>query len=422
VKRGADFESLLKQAIGLDANSIGSSAIEQAVGQRLAACELDDAGAYLERVRSSEAELRALIEAVVVPETWFFRDPEAFVALVRIARERRPAASAEHPLKLLSLPCSSGEEPYSMAIVLLDGGFAPRSFAIDAVDISEQALAKAERGTYGKNSFRARDLSFRERHFRSVQGSHELHDTVKKAVRFRHGNLLELGSLLVKKSYDAVFCRNVLIYFDRPTQDRAVSALESLLSAQGVLFVAPSETALLLDHGFASLKIPLAFAFRRKESAPAAAPAPVRRARHAPSQPAAPLQPPRRKSLSPARARSKRPPGAASTRARTAAAAGLEEARRLADGGELSRAARLCESVIADQGPSAAALYLLGVIHDASGNAAAAGTCYRKALYLEPTHGDALSHLVALLETEGDLSGAEIVRSRVQRLAKKGKG
>ncbi|HYV31678.1 MAG TPA: methyltransferase, partial [Candidatus Binatia bacterium] len=77
----ADFENLLKETMGLDVASIGSSAIERAVEKRLLACELQETHAYWERVRASEAELQELIEAVVVPETWFFRDREAFAAL-----------------------------------------------------------------------------------------------------------------------------------------------------------------------------------------------------------------------------------------------------------------------------------------------------------------------------------------------------
>src|SRR5205807_9009706 len=77
----ADFENLLKETMGLDVASIGSSAIERAVEKRLLACELRETHAYWERVRASEAELQELIEAVVVPETWFFRDREAFAAL-----------------------------------------------------------------------------------------------------------------------------------------------------------------------------------------------------------------------------------------------------------------------------------------------------------------------------------------------------
>jgi chemotaxis protein methyltransferase WspC len=83
----AEFERLLKRTIGLDSGSIGSSSIERAVRVRLAACELEDVHTYWHRVCESEAELQELIEAVIVPETWFFRDGEAFAALARMACE-----------------------------------------------------------------------------------------------------------------------------------------------------------------------------------------------------------------------------------------------------------------------------------------------------------------------------------------------
>ena len=83
----ADFENLLKASMGLNVASIGSAAIARAVQERLAACDLADPHAYWERVRGSGTELQALIEAVVVPETWFFRDRESFAALARLAHE-----------------------------------------------------------------------------------------------------------------------------------------------------------------------------------------------------------------------------------------------------------------------------------------------------------------------------------------------
>ena len=83
----AALENLLKASMGLSAASIGSAAIARAVQERLSACKLDDLHAYLERVRGSGTELQALIEAVVVPETWFFRDRHAFTALARLVRE-----------------------------------------------------------------------------------------------------------------------------------------------------------------------------------------------------------------------------------------------------------------------------------------------------------------------------------------------
>src|SRR5712691_11385773 len=99
----AEFEGLLKRTIGLNAASIGASAVKRAVQTRMAACNLKDAQAYREHMRTSVAELQELVEAVVIPETWFFRDPEAFAAMLGFARQR-----PQPVLRLLSLPCATG--------------------------------------------------------------------------------------------------------------------------------------------------------------------------------------------------------------------------------------------------------------------------------------------------------------------------
>src|SRR4030095_4806303 len=102
----AQIEGELKQAMGLDAASIGSRSIELAAQARMSACKLESTDAYLALLRRSSAELQALIEAVVVPETWFFRDREAFTALARIVADESPPARAGSTFHLLSLPCS----------------------------------------------------------------------------------------------------------------------------------------------------------------------------------------------------------------------------------------------------------------------------------------------------------------------------
>src|SRR5437899_821468 len=110
----ARFEALLKHTMGLDVASIGPAMIERAVRERLATSGAIDLDAYWQLVQTSETELQALIEAVIVPETWFFRDREAIEALARLAWEQ--SLRTQRPLRLLSLPCSTGEEPYSIAM------------------------------------------------------------------------------------------------------------------------------------------------------------------------------------------------------------------------------------------------------------------------------------------------------------------
>ncbi len=249
-----EFENMLKQAMGLDAASIGSRSIARAVQKRLGECKLEGLREYWKLVSTSESERQELIEAVVVPETWFFRDREAFTGLVRIVQQDCSASRAQSPLRLLSLPSSTGEEAYSIVMALLDAGLTVERFRVDGIDISQRALALAERAVYGKNSFRGKDLDFRERYFEARAKGYRLRDHVRRQVRFQAGNLFSADFMLEVESYDVVFCRNLLIYFDQATQKRAIKILERLLRPQGVLFVAPSETGLLLSHKFISGK------------------------------------------------------------------------------------------------------------------------------------------------------------------------
>ena len=416
----ARIAALLKERIGLDAESIGVASVERAVRERLAARGLQDAQVYWQQLKDSEEELQELIEAIVIPETWFFRDAEAFAALVRLVGQEWLPKHAEGTLRMLSLPCSTGEEPFSMAMALLGGGFPPQRFHIDAIDISTRAIARAERGIYGKNSFRSKDLGFRERYFELAAAGYRLIDGVRQQVRFRHGNLLADGWLHGAHGYDVIFCRNVLIYFDRPVQDRAIEVLGRLLSPAGLLFVGPSETGLLLDHGFASAGIPLAFAFRRADAL-----APQLRPTRKTSPTVIPARPvpgagPRISAPAPKLERQPRSEGTLEEKPVAAPAPWIEEARRLANQGNLVEALRCCEQNLADQPASAEAFYLVGLLYEAAGQLHKAAEHYRKALYLEPRHREVLVHLAVALQKEGDARGAQRLFDRADRLLSQG--
>ena len=223
--------NLLRQAIGVDAATIGQSVIDHAVRARMGACGMREVADYWERLRHSAAELEQLTEAVVVPETWFFRDAETYAALAQIVTNEWLPANLTGGLRILSAPCSTGEEPYSIAMALIDAGLPPHRFKIDAIDISSRALDIARRAIYGRNSFRGRELSFRDRFFRSQEAGYQLADSVLERVEFQHGNLIADDLLPGIGSYDIVFCRNVLIYFDAATQERVHSNARPIAGA-----------------------------------------------------------------------------------------------------------------------------------------------------------------------------------------------
>ena len=416
----ARFEQMLELTMGLMAASIGTSAVDRAVAVRMGAKGLSCEDAYWRLLQGSRAELQELIEAVVVPETWFFRDPQAFAAMARIGLEKRNSGRI---LRLLSLPCSTGEEAYTMAMALLDAGLPAGSFTVDAIDISARSLGLAQLGIYGRNSVRSRDLEFRDRYFAPAeQGnrfeSYRIGDAARAPVHFAHGNILDPEFLAGRDPYDIIFCRNLLIYFDADTQTRAIGVLKRLLAPEGVLFAGHSETGLMPANGMVSARIPMAFAFTAATQAPAAAgraQPPARAARPAPARPAGRPSAPRspRVLASPP---SRREPAAQPT------PSGLSDLRYLADAGRLEEAAAGCERHIREHGPSTPALLLLALISDAWGQGEEAARHYRSALYLEPDNAEALGHLALLLRKQGDHAGARLLDDRMRRQAERRAG
>lgn len=405
------FKQWLKETMGLDTDTIGPTVVDRAVRERMAASASGSLSEYWQLLRDSASEQQELIEAVVVPETWFFRDTEAFAALARI-HDLQWAATHPGALRLLSLPCSTGEEPYTMAMALRDAGFPIERLDIDAIDISERALAKARHGVYGSNSFRGRDLAYRDRHFESTPGGWRLAQVIRERVNFRRGNVLDIGFLPGEAVYDGIFCRNLLIYFDQETQIRTVAVLSRLLRPQGMLFVGPAETGLMLSLDFVSAQMPMAFAFRKPQGIVSAgrtpasvADIPPRSVIPPPPALARPITKPRAKPIQ-AKAPASPPSPAESL---------LAAAQQLADDGSFEQAMASCEAHLKMHGPSARALYLMGLIHGAKGQRARAEDCFRKALYLEPDHEETLMHLALLLETKGDLAGGRVLRLRAQR-------
>lgn len=409
-------KALLRRATGLDSSTLGSSAVDRAVEARMTACRVKEMDEYVQRLRALDGlELQELVEAIVVPETWFFRDAEAFTALARLATECLATTEAARVLRVLSLPCSTGEEPYTMAMALIDAGVAPERFHVDAMDISERALAKARRCQYGRNSFRGAELGFRDRHFTAEGEGWHLRPEIRRQVRFHARNLFADGELPGSAAYDFIFCRNLLIYFDRPTQDRAIALLSQRLSQSGALFVAPAEMTLLMDHGFSPIRIPRSFAMRppgpkSPEPAQRSVPVVVKRPAAPPPSPARPA--PRMIVAPPA-------PKPASKPAKADPAADLQAMRRLADRGELAEAAKLGARHLQSHGPSAEAYYLMGLVHDADNRIAEAADFYRRAIYLEPEHHEALVQLSLLRERQGDHAGARALIDRARRTEKR---
>lgn len=407
------FFDFLKERIGLDVASVGPAIIERAVRQRATAQRALSADEYWHTLQGSQDEQQALIEAVIVPETWFFRYPESFATLARLAVSRLAQINNMRALRILSLPCSTGEEPYSIAMALLDAGLAPHQFKVEGLDVSPLSVERARRAIYGKNSFRGQDSGFRERHFSNEAEGYHLSQRVREQVRLQVGNLLDPALLANEPAYDFVFCRNLLIYFDQPTQQQVFEVLKRLTHVDGVLFIGPAEGSLLGRLGMRSIGIAQSFAFSRHielEPTPLPVfiptPMPVRPpmrsvAAPPPSRPFANIVP----ALKPA------PASAAPLDAATL----LGNITVLANAGKSAEARVACEQYLRSHEPVAQVFYWLGLLSDVAGSVLEAQGFYRKALYLQPQHPEALMQLAVLLASQGDTAGARRLQERAAR-------
>jgi chemotaxis protein methyltransferase WspC len=437
----ADFSALLKRRMGLDAESIGIAAVKRAVRQRAQAIAGGDDAAYWQLLAGSTQEQQELIETVVVPETSFFRHAESIDALALLARQRAAHGGA---LRILSLPCSSGEEPYTIAMALLDAGVDPERYTVLGMDISERLLTRAEQGIYGRNAFRGDALDYRARHFTETPQGYSVMPRVRAHVRFQSGNLLDPALALPADAYDFVFCRNLLIYFDNATQETAIGVLRRLCRHDGVIFVGPAEASLLTRLGMRQIDAARAFAFRNERDAPVDA---------VPRRVVMELQ--ARRNMAPGSAsKSASLSKSASTSTSTSAAAAatpmpmptapasatvstaatvfarrsrpndgrqagappsLDAIQALADAGRLDEARAAATVHVETHGASAQAYYLVGLLDDAANLPVAAEAAYRKTLYLDPGHRQALLHLASLLETRGEDAPARQLRARAAR-------
>jgi chemotaxis protein methyltransferase CheR len=206
---------------------------------------------YLKHVENDAGggELVELLDAIATNHTYFFREEQHFDLLVkRVLPEWRAAGGGT--FKVWSAACSTGEEPYTIAMTLRDQSPRPE-FAITASDLSTKALRAARAGIYKLAAVQSLPREVLRSHFERGSGDHEglarVQADVRRHVSFRNLNLLEIDEL--GDRFDVVFCRNVMIYFDKAVQQRVVRMLERHVKPGGYLFISHAESLNGLTHG-----------------------------------------------------------------------------------------------------------------------------------------------------------------------------
>jgi len=271
----ADFSrlcALIHQRAGISLNADKRTMLELRIKRRLKSLHLGSFTEYCDYLFSKEShedEIIHFIDVVSTNKTDFFREPDHFDYLAQKAvPDLMLRNSSGRPLALWSAGCSTGEEPYTLAMVLSEcGALHPNlRFTLLATDISTTVLAKASRGVFTSEAVEPIPTALRRKYFmRSRDPNSDLLRIVpelRQLVEFRRLNFMDADFGLSQK-VDVIFCRNVIIYFDRPTQQRIMQKLADQLLPGGYAFVGHSETLHDMDLPLS----PVAPALYRKQNA-----------------------------------------------------------------------------------------------------------------------------------------------------------
>lgn len=407
----ADFRAVrdyLLATAGLVFDQSRRAGLASVVADRVRAMGAPDVPAYLAMLADGDGEgaveRQRLLDRVTVQETQFFRNAPQMEALRhRVLPELlRRSAGRGRPLTVWSAGCSTGEEPYSVAMMLLDlaPSLAKRPHArVLATDISARALQVARRGSYSGRTLQSAPAEPRERWFEPRPGGAlAVAPAVRQLVELRLHNLVTDPPPFGPGEVDLVVCRNVTIYFDRATTRSLMSSFHGVLAEGGYLLLGHSETLWQVSDEFSLVPVGDAFVYRRSHEARRGA---VRRRRVAPAR--RPVGAPR---LQPSSAAVPAPTSDADVR-RSAVADGatapalLVAARDALASGEYPAAAGAAEAALEADRLLSPAYVLLGRARSALGEDAAAVDPLRKAVYLDPAAGDAHFLLAGVLARLG---------------------
>lgn len=241
--------------------------IERRIGAGMARSGMADAARYLDFVATNPAEREALINAFTINETYFYREEHQFAALAReilpeLIRTRRPGDL----IRIWSMPCSTGEEAYSIAIWLLENWPLVDAYHIEIVgsDVDTAALAQAQAGRFAARALARLPADVVERYFEPERGHRrKIIDDLRESVRFTPANIVDRATLAGLGRFDVILCRNLLIYFDDDSRLLAASNLFESLNSGGFVCLGHSESMARITDRFAMARLADAIVYRK---------------------------------------------------------------------------------------------------------------------------------------------------------------
>jgi chemotaxis protein methyltransferase CheR len=447
------FRAAIAQHLGLEIDADKRTMLAELLRQRLRETGSGGAAAYLRGLDSpamARGEARILAEQLTVGETYFFRHADSLRAFIEVAA---PASLGRVPgrLRILSAGCSSGEELYSLAMILREhrGALPAGEVTLLGIDVNPAVLRKAREGRYSSWSLRETPAHLRARYFRAVGAVAELDPEVRAMALFEERNLIhDDASFFHPGAFDAIFCRNVTIYFSPETTRRVIARLTRALIPGGYLFLGHSENLRGVSDEFHLCQSHGTFYYRRRDAEPRPAPPwtprpPDERSSAADERPSDPddrswIDTIERAAARIARLTDEPPPAAPAaaapappdlapvlaclyqerfaealallgqlpTGAQRAADVQLLRAVALAHAGRLADAEEVCRDLLTIDTLNAGAHYVMALCREGAGDRSGAAHHDQTAISLAPGFAMPHLHLGLLAKKDGDRDGA----------------
>jgi len=246
---------IIKDYCGLYFDDGSRYLLEKRLSRRIKNHHLNDFRDYYRYIRydtRAEEELSAIMDVLTVNETYFFREQNQLKAFSEeILDELKVLSRDKRTLRIWSAGCSTGEEPYTIAMLINEkGAFNGWDIEIHGSDINQRVLQTARRGVYRKNSFRTTEPYFLSKYFVEDDSSYRISDAIKKYVNFSYLNLLDPFKSKFLGKVDVIFCRNVLIYFDNVSRRRVIDNFYDRLVDGGYLLLGHAESLINISTAF----------------------------------------------------------------------------------------------------------------------------------------------------------------------------
>jgi len=262
------FARYIYEFCGIDYSN-NLSSLESKVANRLKELGLS-LWEYSGYVKIDEKEQDVLVELITVNETYFFREENLLNELQNVIFPQFKERSKNNPLRIWCAACSSGEEPYTLAMLIKETMlFQEGSVKIIASDINKKVLNKAQKGLYNKKSFSFRKMPEGSigKFFEELEEDYKIKDDIRAMVEFKHLNMFDDNVEDLIGKVDIIVCRNVLIYFDIEAIKKVVSTFYSIIKPEAYLFLGHAETITSINSGFDTIYTDSIFYYKKGENA-----------------------------------------------------------------------------------------------------------------------------------------------------------